>query len=335
MKRNYLLDNAKYLMIFFVVFGHLIEPLIHGNNVLKVIYLSIYSFHMPAFIIVSGMLSKAIFNNEEISKLIKNIIIPLVAFTLLNEVLTFIRTGDFSEYTKHLRPYQMLWFLYSLFIWKLMLPVFLKFKFPIIIAISIGVAIGCIESVGYLLGLSRTLYFFPFFLIGYKLTPHFFEVFKSKFNSKFYVFILLMVIVLNIGFFTHFYDMQYRWLYGSYSYSKLGVNDGLGSVTRMLLYVVSFFTVMSVLLLIPAKKTIMSSRGVNSLYVYIWHGFMISILTASGFIAYIGESHVSIVLITLIIISLTLTFILSEGSLAKMTRRFMFKPVEMAILNNK
>ena len=56
--RNYLLDNLKVVLIFFVVFGHVIEYYIKDNSVLRTIYIFIYIFHMPLFVFVSGYLSK-------------------------------------------------------------------------------------------------------------------------------------------------------------------------------------------------------------------------------------------------------------------------------------
>ena len=56
MVRNPLIDNVKFIMIFFVVLGHLIEPLLSHNSTLSILFKIIYSFHMPVFIIISGPL---------------------------------------------------------------------------------------------------------------------------------------------------------------------------------------------------------------------------------------------------------------------------------------
>ncbi|WP_394777737.1 acyltransferase family protein, partial [Undibacterium sp.] len=56
--RNVTIDNIKGVLIFFVVFGHLIEMHIEGDHFLHSIWIFIYSFHMPMFALVSGMFSK-------------------------------------------------------------------------------------------------------------------------------------------------------------------------------------------------------------------------------------------------------------------------------------
>ena len=55
---NYFIDNLKVILIFLVVFGHLIERYIDTNSTLLGVYMFIYTFHMPLFIFVSGFLSK-------------------------------------------------------------------------------------------------------------------------------------------------------------------------------------------------------------------------------------------------------------------------------------
>lgn len=46
-RRNYQMDNLKCLLIFSVVFGHMLELFMGKNSPERVIYLVIYSFHMP------------------------------------------------------------------------------------------------------------------------------------------------------------------------------------------------------------------------------------------------------------------------------------------------
>ena len=57
--RNNRMDNIKFFLIFCVVFGHMLELVDTG-----VWYKIIYSFHMPAFIFVSGYFAQ--FNRKKI-----------------------------------------------------------------------------------------------------------------------------------------------------------------------------------------------------------------------------------------------------------------------------
>ena len=55
--RHYGYDNMKGILVFLVVFGHFLElcPATLQKNIL---YLVIYSFHMPAFLFFSGFFAK-------------------------------------------------------------------------------------------------------------------------------------------------------------------------------------------------------------------------------------------------------------------------------------
>lgn len=57
-ERDYLFDNYKVFLIFLVVIGHFIEPSYTNNEFLYTLKWFIFSFHMPAFIFISGYFSK-------------------------------------------------------------------------------------------------------------------------------------------------------------------------------------------------------------------------------------------------------------------------------------
>ena len=55
-ERNYKMDNMKALMIYLVVFGHMLECF--NGTIRWWIYLTIYSFHMPVFAYITGYFSR-------------------------------------------------------------------------------------------------------------------------------------------------------------------------------------------------------------------------------------------------------------------------------------
>jgi fucose 4-O-acetylase-like acetyltransferase len=328
--RNYLLDNAKYLLVLMVVFGHMIEPILHVSPAIKTVYLFIYSFHIPAFVLISGALSKNILTGDGFLKLVKSILVPFVVFTVLYEFFSLFHEGEFSRSTKNFEPYWLLWFLYSLFIWKLLLPVFLNFSFPVLFSIVLSIGAGYLDSVGYSLGLSRTLYFFPFFILGYKLKP---KLANHRRKIGVSMILLLGVLVLNISTFAYFHEMRQEWLYGSYSFSKLENYGLLAGIKRLLIYGVSFITALSVLMLVPDKKMAISEKGINSFHVYLWHGFFVKILSGIGLIAAIGQLPVASSLPILFILSLLLTLFLSKEYIAESTQRYLIGPANNLLLN--
>ena len=78
---SYLIDNIKILLIFLVVFNHIIAfQLVKEDEVVRFIWYGITIFHMPAFIFVSGYLSK---KPQDVLKNVKNLLIPyILGYTL-------------------------------------------------------------------------------------------------------------------------------------------------------------------------------------------------------------------------------------------------------------
>lgn len=73
-ERIYKFDNLKAVLIFLVVFGHFLE-LVEGHELL---YLVIYSFHMPLFMFLSGYFAR--FDKK---KILEQLIYPYVMFQIL------------------------------------------------------------------------------------------------------------------------------------------------------------------------------------------------------------------------------------------------------------
>ncbi|EAH1852013.1 acyltransferase, partial [Listeria monocytogenes] len=51
LKRESYFDNAKFILIFLVVFGHFLQTFIADYAGVRVLYIYIYTFHMPAFVL--------------------------------------------------------------------------------------------------------------------------------------------------------------------------------------------------------------------------------------------------------------------------------------------
>ena len=71
-----LIDNIKVLLIFLVVFNHIIAfNLVKVDTVVRYVWYAITIFHMPAFVFISGYLSK---KPQNVLKNFKNLLIPYV-----------------------------------------------------------------------------------------------------------------------------------------------------------------------------------------------------------------------------------------------------------------
>lgn len=79
-QRDYLFDNYKALLIILVVIGHFIEPAYKNNTLLYTLKWLIFSFHMPAFIFISGYFSK---RELSFGTLVRKLAVPYVIYELL------------------------------------------------------------------------------------------------------------------------------------------------------------------------------------------------------------------------------------------------------------
>lgn len=271
MQREAYFDNAKLLFIFLVVFGHLIQPLKENIELVNVLYQWIYLFHMPVFILVSGFFAKGASDRGYLLKLVKRILFPYFLFQLFYSVY-YLGIGKSSWDATLYDPHWGLWFLLSLFSWHLLLIVFKRLKpfYGISIAFGIGVLVGYLPFIGPSFSLSRTLVFFPFFLIGYWLSKE--QLFNWQTVNKKAIAVGFLIAVFVVSYVTP--SIPSQWLFGSHSYQALDVAAS-GGFIRALLYLVATLMVFSVLLLIPNKHYSFTPLGQNTMYVYLLHGVII------------------------------------------------------------
>lgn len=272
MKRNAYFDNAKWILIFLVVFGHMIQPFITDSKAIHTLYTWMYTFHMPAFIFLAGFFAKGAGDFKFIGKLAKKLIIPYIIFQVLYTVYYFF-LGKSDWYTDTIfYPHWSLWFLFSLFCWHLLLILYKKIPpfLGISIALAVGILIGFADNVGHTFSLSRTFVFFPYFLIGFWVTKNQILVLKQK-AVKYSALLFLAVAALVIYFLP---DIDSGWLLSSKSYSTLGTVE-FGAFARLAVYITSTLMAASVLAWIPQKEMAITPLGARTLYVYLLHGFFV------------------------------------------------------------
>lgn len=271
MKRNAFFDNAKLVLIFLVVFGHLIQPSAQDSSTMHTIYIWIYTFHMPAFIFLSGFFAKGAGNKDYIYNLAKKLLLPYLIFQTLYTAFYFF-IGKDSWQTGLFDPQWALWFLFSLFSWHLLLIGFKKLN-PAIglpVAFTIGLLAGYIPEVGSLFSLSRTFVFFPFFLAGYWMYAYQLNVLKKPIVRL----VSLVVLSASAVYIYTSTNFDTGWLLASKSYAELGLPMG-GIVARSFVYITAVVMSASIFAWIPSRHFKLTTLGARTLYVYLLHGFFI------------------------------------------------------------
>ena len=106
-QRDYLFDNYKAFLILLVVIGHFIEPAYNNNTLLYTLKWLIFSFHMPAFIFISGYFSK---RELPFLTLVRKLLVPYVIYELCYYFMyTELLHKDTGLY--FLRPKFSLWYI--------------------------------------------------------------------------------------------------------------------------------------------------------------------------------------------------------------------------------
>ena len=213
-EREYKYDNIKAMLIFFVVFGHLLEML--SGNVSNKIYIFIYTFHMPIFIYISGYFSKG--NMKSIAKF-TYIYLIWQTISYLFDVIILKTKINFSLTL----PTWTLWYVFAMIFWNLIIKFLDKilvknYLYILMCSFIISLLVGFCDKIGYRFSASRIITFFPYFLLGYIN-----KNIKIK-NSKLAIYSNWIIGVVSIITTTYFIVniniIKPTWLYGSYSYGK-------------------------------------------------------------------------------------------------------------------
>ncbi|TDL80247.1 acyltransferase family protein [Peribacillus frigoritolerans] len=307
-------DNAKFILIILVVFGHVIRSFIDDNEFMLNVYKFVYTFHMPAFILISGFFAKGYNKKGYVQKIFKKLIIPYLIFQGIYSVYYFLVESGNTLAVDPLDPHWSLWFLMSLFFWNLFLFAYTKLdkRLAMLIAIGLGVAIGYVDSASNYLSVSRTFVFFPLFLAGFYLDK---SHFKKLTAAKVRLASIALLLVTFIAYFN--LDFDYEWLFGSKPYSAVSNADAADAFIRLGFYSLTFILTFSFLSLIPKRNFFFTHWGTRTFYVYLLHGFIVKSFRNSEALDWLKD-YQSVTLI--ILLSILLTFILSTNFVKTVTQ---------------
>lgn len=171
--REYKYDNMKALLIILVVLGHMLSKFAVGNDMADIIYKIIFSFHMPAFLFVSGYFAK-----NDSKRLFRSLLPLYLLFQMVNYFVGYavkLQEGTFSAKSINIQfftPRYTLWYLLAILAYQLLIPLVStdnKRHRIIITGLSVlaGILMGYNEDTANFMGMSRIVCFFPFFLMGY------------------------------------------------------------------------------------------------------------------------------------------------------------------------
>lgn len=262
------LDNLKAILIFLVVLGHFLEIRISSYSSVRTVFSLIYAFHMPLFVFISGYLSKTAI---DAGKLLKNLLLPYLVFNSLWYLLAmFTLSGTAFRW---FYPGMSFWYLLSLFIWRLLLPLLAQIRYILPISILAGITAGCFSEFSFFLAASRTVSFLPFFLLGYFCSADQLKAIRiPKISALFIIAIAVTIIYLAPAAFPL---VKPGFFYADNSFSVLKISNLFGIIFRSAFYLLALTISLAVLSLTPNKENRLTFIGRNSLYIYIFHTYLL------------------------------------------------------------
>ncbi|ARK30511.1 acyltransferase family protein [Halalkalibacter krulwichiae] len=315
-ERNPYFDNAKAILIFLVVLGHILSEFLYENSFISSLYLFIFLFHMPAFILISGYFARGVHKRGYIKNLAKKLLVPYIVFQVFYTfyyVAIFGNDVSISLFT----PRWALWFLLSLFLWNVMLLLFTKIRFGLLVAVSLSLLIGYISQIDGFLSLSRTFFFFPFFLLGYYLKKEHFI--KLTTNPKKVISLGIMALLFIVVYLIMPIDER-AWLMGKQPYENLGdVSLEFAWLARSAVYLIMAVVTFLFLSLVPTRKTFFTHIGQYTITIYLLHMLLVKLLHESPLVTMIIKQDLYWLLV---VFAFVIVYLLSRK-----TVRLLMKPI--------
>lgn len=271
------LDNARYWVMLLVVVAHTLTTVRPVSEFANGLYLWIYTFHMPIFILISGYTGRNYDGKPgQLQRSVTTLLLPYIFLETTLQLLMRYYTGK-PDPLMILSPRWLGWFIIALFMWRLATPFFKILRYPITTAIGISLLAGLIE-VPNVLALPKVLNLLPFYVVGMHLTMDHFAKLR---HSWIRISAVILLAITFIGTQVFASKVVASWLLWKHRYDESPLNAGPveGMLTRGFVMVVAFIMIAAILSLIPWSESWTTAMGARTLYAYMLHGYLILILT--------------------------------------------------------
>jgi fucose 4-O-acetylase-like acetyltransferase len=265
-------------LVTLVVVGHS-WTLLPNNVVNDQAYDFLYLWHVPAFVFVTGYLSRSFtWSRQRLVALVRTVVVPYILFeTALALFRVYVGGEQLQDLFKD--PHWPMWYLSALFFWRLMTPIFGPLWGGLVVAVAISLSAGL--WVGDTLDMARILGLLPFFVLGLKATPERLALLRGRPRLKVAAALTLVALVAL----AHWTDSwaSTEWLYYRSNYAELEDTDTRAMLVRAGLLLLGAVGAWAFLSLVPRVGGWFATMGSASLVVYLFHGFVIRGLGYSAY----------------------------------------------------
>lgn len=277
--------NLFALLSVLAVSGYFIDECLNESWVSKGLFIFIISFHMPLLIFLVGAIFKEYEDDREtIWRLVICSLILYALMKLVISIVSFFLDGEwtFSLLSESGAP----WIFFSAASYLLLACCLKRVDKRVLLGFSVILALLCgyTETIGDFLVLSRTIVFFPFFILGWIYGIDRTEQITNKKWLR-----LLGIITLALALFITVRFASYGYLSrplfaGGNAYATLGGRVSFGPMYRLLSYYISTALSVAVLAVTPRKSfgKYIDSLGTSFVQIYFWHCPVLYVLTWLG-----------------------------------------------------
>ncbi|MBC2932748.1 acyltransferase family protein [Nocardioides sp. zg-1228] len=272
------LDNVKMVLVTLVVVGHSIG-LVEASAGSHWVYDFIYLWHIPAFVFISGYLSKSFeWDRRRLKSLVHTLLIP---YLLFEPALFYYRREVADEGVEGplwLIPHWTMWYLIVLLMWRLCTPILKRhwLFLPLSVIVSLLGGLWNDDS----LMIPRFLGLLPFFVLGLHLKPR-----HLAHLDDVWVRVAAVPMLVGIGVMALYTDSwaETALLWYDTGYAEIPIDNEIVFQTRLTVMVVGLVGAFSAMALVPRRNLgWLTTMGTATMVVYLFHGFVIKTVKALG-----------------------------------------------------
>jgi fucose 4-O-acetylase-like acetyltransferase len=253
-ERSVYVDNLKFVLIFAVVVGHVLEQWTKSEAVLRLLY----AFHVPAFAFLAGITSKTFKTKRQIVQLLLVLLVAQIGYALLL----------FSQHRAtgalFVAPYYQLWFLLALVWWKLALAIAAKSRWSIPISVAIALVVGFIPFVNRVMSASRAIVWLPIFLLGYFYWKPVLQALEQTGVKLRLIAVAVLSLALCIS---TFISIPHEAFYEALSYRVAGTS----ALFRVIHLLAATLLSLAVFAVIPRGRSWLTGFGERTLSIFVFH----------------------------------------------------------------
>ncbi|MBL1288662.1 acyltransferase family protein [Streptomyces sp. For3] len=272
-RRDAYFDNVKYLAIVLVAVAHAWEPVMDGSRTTRALYMIVYTFHMPAFILVSGYFSRSFdMSAPKVKRLVTGVVVPYVIFETAYSLFRRYAGGVEDTSITLLDPLFLTWFLIALFIWRVTTPLWQSLRHPLPVALGIAMLASVTPEIGDDLDLQRVCQLLPFFVLGLLMKPEHFQLVRRR-----EVRLLSLPLVAGALVFAYWAAprMQLGWFYRSNSAQEMDFQWWAGPVMTLAMFGCALLLTVAFLAWVPRRHMWFTVLGAGTICGYLLHGFLV------------------------------------------------------------